>query len=155
MSAPSIKEFPILYVDDEPMNIRVFEANFSAEFSIVSVASGAQALRVLEERDPIPHGRHFAASRGQVLDPARRFGEDFARCGHDSVYMVVFEGHPAGRQPFVSKRLKLGLTGLIPAQTGERGHVSITLSGGVSKLVGPFLRPSAQQTGWEEPAAVE
>lgn len=42
--------YPILYVDDEWTNRTVFEQNFNDEFTIVTVASGAEALKVLESR---------------------------------------------------------------------------------------------------------
>jgi two-component system NtrC family sensor kinase len=43
------REFPILFVDDEPENLRVFELTFRREFSIRTARSGEEALRVLNE----------------------------------------------------------------------------------------------------------
>ncbi len=41
----------ILYVDDEPINVRVFEANFRIRFRVVSCSSGEEALALLSERE--------------------------------------------------------------------------------------------------------
>lgn len=43
----------LLYVDDEPDNLVVFEANFEDDFKIWSATSGQEALEILE-RTPIP-----------------------------------------------------------------------------------------------------
>ncbi len=40
----------IVYVDDEPLNLRVFEANFRARFRILTFSEGARALEALAER---------------------------------------------------------------------------------------------------------
>jgi two-component system NtrC family sensor kinase len=37
----------VLYVDDEPINLRVFEANFKQRFRIVTCVSGAEALETM------------------------------------------------------------------------------------------------------------
>lgn len=42
-------EFPVLYVDDEPNNLLVFQAEYSDEFSIRTVGSGPAALEILRE----------------------------------------------------------------------------------------------------------
>ena len=39
------REFPILYLDDEPENLRIFELSFRREFSILTAETGDQALR--------------------------------------------------------------------------------------------------------------
>jgi signal transduction histidine kinase/CheY-like chemotaxis protein len=44
------REYPILYVDDEPENLRIFELTFRREFSIVTATSGEQGLEILRER---------------------------------------------------------------------------------------------------------
>ncbi len=43
------KEFPILYVDDEPENLRVFELAFRREFKIFTATSAEEGLRILNE----------------------------------------------------------------------------------------------------------
>ena len=46
------REYPVLYVDDEPENLRIFELTFRRDFSIVTAASGEDGLRTLY-RQPI------------------------------------------------------------------------------------------------------
>ncbi|HYB13549.1 MAG TPA: ATP-binding protein [Myxococcota bacterium] len=43
-------EYPILYVDDERENLRVFELAFKRDFAVVTAESGEQGLRLLHER---------------------------------------------------------------------------------------------------------
>jgi len=44
------REFPILYVDDEPENLRIFELTFRREFRVLTAASGAEGLALLNDR---------------------------------------------------------------------------------------------------------
>jgi two-component system NtrC family sensor kinase len=44
------REFPVLYVDDEPENLRIFELTFRREFQVVTAASGAEGLEILNGR---------------------------------------------------------------------------------------------------------
>ena len=44
------REYPILYVDDEPENLRIFELTFRREFSIVTATSGEEGLEILRDR---------------------------------------------------------------------------------------------------------
>ena len=46
------REFPVLYVDDEPENLRIFELTFRREFSIVTADSGNEGLEVIN-RQPV------------------------------------------------------------------------------------------------------
>jgi signal transduction histidine kinase/FixJ family two-component response regulator len=46
------REYPILYVDDEPENLRIFELMFRREFQIQTATSGDEALEILN-RHPI------------------------------------------------------------------------------------------------------
>jgi len=46
------REFPVLYVDDEPGNLRIFELGFRRDFTIVTAASGEEGLAVLS-RSPV------------------------------------------------------------------------------------------------------
>src|SRR5690606_20905969 len=43
------REYPILFVDDEPENLRVFELTFRREFQIRTARSGEEALQSLHE----------------------------------------------------------------------------------------------------------
>ncbi len=42
---------PLLYVDDEPINLKIFELTFSNRFQVVTALSGFEGLAVLEQ-DP-------------------------------------------------------------------------------------------------------
>jgi DNA-binding NtrC family response regulator len=44
------REYPVLYVDDERENLRVFELAFKRDFAVVTAESGEQGLRMLHER---------------------------------------------------------------------------------------------------------
>ena len=44
------REFPVLYVDDEPENLRIFELGFRRDFEILTATSGEEGLRLLAER---------------------------------------------------------------------------------------------------------
>jgi signal transduction histidine kinase len=44
------REYPVLYVDDEPENLRIFELGFRREFSIITAGGGEEGLRILNER---------------------------------------------------------------------------------------------------------
>jgi len=46
------REFPVLYVDDEPENLRIFELGFRREFTIRTASSGDEGLEILS-REPI------------------------------------------------------------------------------------------------------
>ena len=72
------REFPVLYVDDEPENLRIFELGFRRDFSVLTAASGEQGLAVLARRPvavvlsdqkmPGMTGVEFLA-RARELDP--------------------------------------------------------------------------------------
>jgi two-component system NtrC family sensor kinase len=72
------REFPLLYVDDEPDNLRIFELTFRREFSILTATSAEEGLRLLNEnpvavvlsdqRMPGMTGVEFLA-RVRELDP--------------------------------------------------------------------------------------
>ena len=44
------REYPVLYVDDEPENLRIFELTFRREFTILTATSGEEGLAKLAER---------------------------------------------------------------------------------------------------------
>jgi signal transduction histidine kinase/FixJ family two-component response regulator len=46
------REFPLLYVDDEVENLRIFELTFRREFSIVTATNGASAIELINH-EPI------------------------------------------------------------------------------------------------------
>ena len=72
------RDFPVLYVDDEPENLRVFELAFRRQFSILTAQSAEEGLRLLNEnpvavvlsdqRMPGVSGVEFL-SRVRSLDP--------------------------------------------------------------------------------------
>ena len=43
------REFPVLYVDDEPENLRIFELTFKRQLSILTAQSAAEGLQVINE----------------------------------------------------------------------------------------------------------
>ena len=43
------REFPLLYVDDEPDNLRIFELTFQREFSILTATNAEEGLALLNE----------------------------------------------------------------------------------------------------------
>ena len=49
---PSDERPGVLYVDDEAINLKVFEANFKTHFRILTCSSGAQALELIKSRSP-------------------------------------------------------------------------------------------------------
>jgi signal transduction histidine kinase/FixJ family two-component response regulator len=72
------REYPVLYVDDEPENLRIFELTFRREFSILLARSGEEglarlhaspiALVVSDHRMPGMTGVEFLA-RAREIDP--------------------------------------------------------------------------------------
>jgi two-component system NtrC family sensor kinase len=43
------REFPVLYVDDEPENLRIFELTFRRDFTVLTAQSADEGMRVLNE----------------------------------------------------------------------------------------------------------
>lgn len=43
------REFPVLYVDDEPQNLRIFEITFQRDFDVLTAESAAEGMRLLNE----------------------------------------------------------------------------------------------------------
>ena len=72
------REFPLLYVDDEPDNLRIFELTFRREFEILTATSAEEGMRLLnsnpvavvlsDQRMPGVTGVEFL-SRVRELDP--------------------------------------------------------------------------------------
>jgi len=48
--AVDYRRYPILYVDDEPENLRVFELTFRSEFEILTATDASEGLEVLNQR---------------------------------------------------------------------------------------------------------
>ena len=48
--AVDYRRYPILYVDDEPENLRIFELTFRSEFEILTAADASAGLEVLNQR---------------------------------------------------------------------------------------------------------
>lgn len=77
-SLRDLKEYPVLYVDDEPENLRIFELTFRREFGIHTATSGEEGLRILntqpvaivlsDHRMPGMTGTEFLARAAEV-DP--------------------------------------------------------------------------------------
>ena len=44
----------ILYVDDEAINLVVFEANFIGKFNVITADSGFEGIKILENKPDIP-----------------------------------------------------------------------------------------------------
>jgi two-component system NtrC family sensor kinase len=44
------REYPVLYVDDEPENLRIFELSFRREFKILTAASAEEGLEIINGR---------------------------------------------------------------------------------------------------------
>jgi response regulator RpfG family c-di-GMP phosphodiesterase len=44
----------VLYVDDEPINLKLFELNFKSKFNVVTALSGDQGLGILASNNSIP-----------------------------------------------------------------------------------------------------
>ena len=73
-----LREYPVLYVDDEPENLRIFELTFRREFTIYTATSGEQGLEIIntqpvavvvsDHRMPGMTGTEFLA-RAATLDP--------------------------------------------------------------------------------------
>lgn len=49
ISAHDSREFPILYVDDEAANLRVFELTFRRDFSVLTAQSAEEGMRLLND----------------------------------------------------------------------------------------------------------
>jgi signal transduction histidine kinase len=72
------REYPVLYVDDEPENLRIFELTFRREFTILTARSGEEGLALLraqpvalvlsDHRMPGMTGTEFLAQVAE-LDP--------------------------------------------------------------------------------------
>ena len=49
LAAHDLRQFPILYVDDEAANLRIFELTFRREFTVLTAQSAEEGMRVLNE----------------------------------------------------------------------------------------------------------
>ncbi len=48
------KKISVLYVDDEPINLRLFELNFKNAFNVTTALSGFDGLEILKNNPDIP-----------------------------------------------------------------------------------------------------
>lgn len=74
----------VLYVDDESINLRVFEANFRSRFRVITCASGAEALEILSARPQefavlISDQRMPGMTGVELLEKARAIAPDVRR----------------------------------------------------------------------------
>src|SRR5687767_9526862 len=74
----------ILYVDDEPTNLRVFDANFRSRFKLITCSSGKAALEVLATRASeigviISDQRMPEMTGVELLEKAREVAPDIQR----------------------------------------------------------------------------
>jgi two-component system, response regulator, stage 0 sporulation protein F len=46
-------KYTILYIDDEPVNLQLFEINLSEKFNVITAISGSEGLNILEDRPDI------------------------------------------------------------------------------------------------------
>ncbi len=82
MSLLDHREFPVLYVDDEPENLRIFELTFARKYNVLTARDGEEGLRVLNEhpvavvlsdhRMPKMTGTEFLARAREIDDKAVR-----------------------------------------------------------------------------------
>lgn len=77
-------QLAVLYVDDESINLRVFEANFRSRFRVITCASGEQALEILSERPQeiavlISDQRMPGMTGVELLERARNIAPDVRR----------------------------------------------------------------------------
>lgn len=49
-AADDLRQYPVLYVDDESANLRVFRVTFEDEFEVLCAGSGPEALEILDRR---------------------------------------------------------------------------------------------------------
>jgi DNA-binding NtrC family response regulator len=47
------KEICVLYVDDDPMNLKIFELSFKNKFKVYTATSGDEAMNILKENSNI------------------------------------------------------------------------------------------------------
>lgn len=45
------EKITILYVDDEPLNLKLFEINFRKKFNVITASSGNDGLEILERNE--------------------------------------------------------------------------------------------------------
>lgn len=74
----------VLYVDDEPINLRVFEANFRTRFRIITCTEGKAALEILQQPGTdvavlISDQRMPGMSGVELLEKARSLAPDVRR----------------------------------------------------------------------------
>jgi len=80
--AVDYRQFPILYVDDEPENLRIFELTFRGEFEILTAADASSGLEVLNQRPValvLSDHRMPGMTGVEFLSAVREFDEETVR----------------------------------------------------------------------------
>lgn len=82
----------VLYVDDEEINRVVFQHTFSKRFSVVTCASGAEALQIVERESPtiiVTDQRMLGMSGVELLEAVRSIDASIGR-----VVLTAWENDP-------------------------------------------------------------
>ncbi len=112
------REFPILYVDDEPDNLRIFELTFRRQFTILSAQSPEEALRLLQ-------GNPVAVILSDYRMPGMNGVEFLAAAQRDRRPLHPHARHRLRRRPDPERRhqRRPGLP-LHREALGARGHAA-------------------------------
>ena len=121
-----MKEKPkLLYIDDEPINLRLFELNFQRSFEVFTAESGLQGLRMLHSNNDIVvvvsdmkmpgmSGIEFVTQARQLFPNVAYFiltGFDIT----DEIALALKEGHICQyfRKPFNIKEMEQAISGVL------------------------------------------
>ena len=120
------KEFPILYVDDEPENLRIFELTFRREFSIITATSADEGLQRIRAREVlasddeylIEHSRYLAT---QARQPVRHYEHHEVGYNYRMSNILAAIGIGSVEELFesVPRQLKLDRPLCLPSAMGE------------------------------------
>lgn len=152
-----LDRYPVLYVDDEPENLRVFELSFQNEFSIMTATCAEDGLRILAEHPVavvvsdhrmsgmqgtvfLSHVRELAPSTVRILMTA--FGDA------DTLHSAINEGaiYRYIPKPWEPDEVAQTLRGAIDLhhQSSERAEMLLRLRG-VSDLAASFAKLGGAQ----------
>lgn len=115
----------LLYIDDEPINLRLFELNFKKSFEVYTAESGLQGLGILHKTNGIAvvvsdmkmpgmSGTEFVAQARQLFPNVVFFiltGFDIT----DEIALALKEGHIRQyfRKPFNIKEMEEAISGVL------------------------------------------